>query len=263
MFLSTFTSAKMMDAIAIIVEGEPITTAEIHAIQTQAHLTKQQAVDLLIQDRLQKAAMRDIDISESEIDKEVSTIAEQNGVSIEKMQKILKKQGSSWSRYRESIRDHLKKRAFFRNTVSASIPAPTDDELKSFYTLHQKEFTVPRTIKVTEYKAAREKDLKKLIKGKTAKGIHKTTKNLATGSLNPSLMKILLQTPNGNFTTPMNAGDNYIVYKVHNKSGNTQMPFESAKSAIAARWRQQQQTKALKDYFQKMKTEANIQIIRK
>jgi hypothetical protein len=41
------------------------------------------------------------------------------------------------------------------------------------------------------------------------------------------------------------------------------MPFESAKPVITARWRQQQQERAVKDYFQKMRTEANIKIIRK
>jgi len=35
MTLLTLSQAKMVDAIAIIVEGEPITTAEIRAVQRQ------------------------------------------------------------------------------------------------------------------------------------------------------------------------------------------------------------------------------------
>ena len=262
-FLCTFTYAKMMDAIAIIVEGEPITTAEIRAVQTQAHLSRQQAIDLLIQDRLQKAAMKDITIPESDIDKEVSRIAEQNGISVKKMQQILKKQGTTWSKYRESIRQGLKKKQFFKEKVATAIPSPTDDELKLFYSTHQKEFRIPKTIKVTEYWAAIEKPLKQLISSGKAKGVHSKSKTLQTTGLNPSLMGMLMQTPNGSFTAPINAGDKYIAYKVHDKSGSIQMPFESARGAVAARWRQQQQNKAVKDYFQKMKTEANIQIIRK
>jgi parvulin-like peptidyl-prolyl isomerase len=261
--LCTFTYAKMMDAIAIIVEGEPITTAEIHAVQTQAHLSRQQAIDLLIQDRLQKAAMKDITIPESDVDKEVSRIAEQNGISIQKMQQILQKQGTSWSKYRESIRQGMKKKQFFQKKVATAIPSPTDDELKLFYRNHQEEFRIPKTIKVTEYRATTEQALKKFIRSGKAKGVHSKKKNLSTQNLNPSLMGMLLQTPNGKFTPPINAGDKYITYKVLEKSGTMQMPFESARGAVAARWRQQQQNKALKDYFQKMKTEANIQIIRK
>ena len=261
--LCTFTSAKMMDAIAIIVEGEPITTAEIHAVQSQAHISKQKAVELLVQDRLQKAAMKDINIPESDIDKEVSRIAKQNGVSVEKMQEILKKQGTSWSKYRESIRNNLKKREFFKEKVATAIPMPTDDELKLFYDNHAQEFTIPETIKVTEYSATSEKKLKQFMQTQKKKGIRSKNKSLKTKNLNPSLMGMLLQTPDGSFTTPLNAGDKYIVYKVRSKTGRVQMPFEAARGAVASRWRQEQQNKAVKDYFQKMKTEANIQIIRK
>ena len=40
------------------------------------------------------------------------------------------------------------------------------------------------------------------------------------------------------------------------------MGFEEAKGAVTARWKQQQQTKALKDYFEKLKTNADVQYIR-
>ncbi len=41
------------------------------------------------------------------------------------------------------------------------------------------------------------------------------------------------------------------------------MPYESAQGAVAGRWKQQQQTKALKDYFEKLKTNADVQYIRR
>ena len=263
LFACTFTYAKMMDAIAIIVDGEPITTAEIRAIQTQGHLSRQKAIDLLIQDRLQKAAMKDITIPEEEVDKEVSKIAEMNGITVKKMQQILQKQGTSWSKYRESIRQGLKKRQFFKNKVAATLPTPTDDELKLFYNNHKKMFRIPQTIQVKEYTAASKKTLKILVRTGNAKGVHSRTKRLQTKGLNPSLMGMLLQTPNGSFTAPINAGDKYIVYKVLDKSGSRQMPFDAARGAVASQWRRQQQDKAVKDYFQKMKTEANIQYLRK
>jgi parvulin-like peptidyl-prolyl isomerase len=91
---TTSVYAKMIDAIALIVEGEPITTSEIQSVQKRGHLSKQQAIDLLIQDRLQKVAMKDISIPEEEVDKEISRIAEQNGLSVKKMQQLLQKQGT-------------------------------------------------------------------------------------------------------------------------------------------------------------------------
>ena len=46
--LITFTHAKMIDGIALIVEGEAVTTAEIRAVTQQLGVSKEKATDLLI-----------------------------------------------------------------------------------------------------------------------------------------------------------------------------------------------------------------------
>jgi parvulin-like peptidyl-prolyl isomerase len=255
--------ATMIDAIALIVEGEPITTSEILSVQKRGHLSKQQAIDLLVQDRLQKVAMKDISIPEERVDKEISRIAEQNGLSVKKMQQLLQKQGTSWSKYRESIRNSLKKRDFFKTKVAANLPTPTEEELKLFYENHKKEFKIPSTISVTEYSAPTKQNIQAFQKTQSTKGIKSKRINKKTKGMNPSMLGMFLQTPNGSFTTPINAGSKWVIYKVHSKSGSVQMPFENARGAVGARWRQMQQGEAIKDYFKKMKTEANIQIIRK
>jgi parvulin-like peptidyl-prolyl isomerase len=263
LLLFSLAHGRMVDGIAMIVEGEPVTTQEIRDLQSRAHLSKQQAIDLLIQDRLQKAAMKEISIPENEIDQEISRIAQQNALTVPKMQQLLKKQGTSWSRYRESIRNALKQRKFFRETVAKNIPTPTEDELKLFYERHKKEFNIPSSISVTEYAAPTKEKIKGFLKTKNTKGIKSKRVIKKTKGMNSAMLGMLLQTPNGSFTTPLNAGDRWVVYKVHSKSGRVQMPFDAARGAVAARWRQQQQGQALKDYFKKMKTEANIQYLRK
>jgi hypothetical protein len=263
LLLLSFAHGRMVDGIAMVVEGEPVTMQEIRALQSRAHISKQQAIDLLIQDRLQKSAMKEISIPENEIDQEISRIAQQNGLTIPKMQQLLKKQGTSWSRYRESIRTALKQRKFFRETVAKNIPEPTEDELKLFYEHHKQEFNIPSSISVTEYTAPTEEKIKGFLKTSNTKGIRSKRVTKRTKGMNSALLGMLLQTPNGSYTTPLNAGDHWVVYKVHSKSGRVQMPFDAARGAVAARWRQQQQGQAVKDYFKKMKTEANIQYLRK
>jgi len=151
--LFTLSQAKMVDGIALVVEGEPVTTAEIRAVQQQAQVTKEEAIDLLIQDRLQKAAMKDIHIDEKDIDDKIAGIAAQNNLTVPKMQKILKQQGTSWSKYRSSIRNALKKEKFFQKKIANTITAPTDDELKIFYNNHKEEFIIPSHVNLIEYSA--------------------------------------------------------------------------------------------------------------
>jgi parvulin-like peptidyl-prolyl isomerase len=260
--LLTFSQAKMVDAIAIIVEGEPITTAEIRAVEKQMQISKEEATNLLIQDRLQKSAMRDVHIAEADIDGKIAEIAAQNNLTIPKMQKILQAQGTTWNKYRESVKDAMKKEKFYQEKVVSSIPAPSEDELKLFYRNHQEDFTIPSSVSMIEYSAPSEESMKRFLQTKNQKGIKSRSVTKSTKDINPGLLGSILQTQNGSFTRPFNAGDRYISYKVLSKQGKVNMPFEAAQGAVAAKWKQQQQSKALKDYFEKIKTNADIQILR-
>ena len=254
--LLTLSQAKMVDAIAIIVEGEPITTAEIRAVEQQMQIPKEQAINLLIQDRLQKSAMRDVYIDEKDIDTKIAAIAAQNNLTVPKMQKILKEQGTSWNKYRSSVKEAMKKEKFYQEKVVSTITAPSEDELKLFYANHQEDFTIPASVNLVEYSAPSEESMK------NPKGINSRSVTKATKDLNPGLLGSILQTQDGSFTRPLNAGDRYISYKVLSKEGEVNMPYEAAQGAVAAKWKQQQQGKALKDYFEKIKTDADIQILR-
>lgn len=258
----TLVHAQIVDGIAMIVNGEAVTTTEIRAVQRQLRVSKQKAVDLLIQDRLQKAAMKEVSISDDSVDKKIAQIAAQNHVTIPKMQKLLKQRGTSWAQYRKSIKSSMKKQKFYKEKVAGSISRPSEDTLRIYYNHHKKEFVIPTSISLIEYSAASEDTLKKFLKTKSKKGIKSRSVKKSTKNLNPTMLGTLLRTSNGTYTQPFNAGDKFISYKVLSKNGRTTMPFESAKGAVAARWRQNQQGKALKDYFEKLKTTADVQVLR-
>ncbi len=260
--LMTLSHAKMLNGIALIVNGESITTAEIRAVQKRARVSKEQAIEMLIGDRLQQIAMKDITISEDAIDEKVAQIAKQNNLTIKQMQKILKKQHTSWSSYRSKIKLAMKKEQFFKTKVLASITEPSEYELELFYNKHKKAFTVPKTIKVHEYTTPSQSRMKQFLKSKNLKGITKRTLTKSTSKLNPAMLATLLATPNGGFTTSFNTGSKYVSYKVLSKQGQRILPFESAKGIVASKWKQQQQTVALKEYFEKMRTDAQIQKVR-
>jgi len=260
--LSTLSHAKIMDGIALIVEGEIVTTAEIDTVQTQFKVSKKKAIDILIQDRLQKTAMKDIFIEEKLIDEKTKAIAAQNKISLSKMRKILLDQGTPWMKYRNTIREALKKERFFQEKVLSSIPNPTEEELKLFYKHNKKEFVFPKYVHLREYTSKKEETLKKFIKtGKKSKIKSKSVKKL-TSKTDSALLSILLSAPKGQFTRIINGGNNYVVYKILSKSGKVHMPFDTVKELIANKWKRKQQDKSLKDYFGKLRTRAEIQILR-
>lgn len=263
LLIATSVHAQMVSGVAMIVEGEAITTSEILTLQKKTGLSREKAVDLLIQDRLQKAAMKDIKVSEKDVDTKIKEIATANNATVPEIQKSLKERGFSWTQYRSMVRSNLKKDKFFKSTVATSIPTPSEDELKIYYNSHKEEFNLPKNVKLIEYSAATEEEIKAFLKTKNLKGIKSKTVNKATKDLNRALLGTILKTPDGSYTRSMNAGNKYISYKVLSKQGKTIMPFDVAKGAVSIKWRRAQQDRALKDYFEKMKLNANIQVIRK
>jgi len=261
--LVNISNAKMINAIAIVVEGEPITTAEIKAVQTQMGVSKSEAKNMLIDNRLQKAAMKDIVISEDEIDLRIAKIAKKNNMTVRNMEKELKKQGLSWNKFREQISTSLKKQKFFRTKIAKTIPTPSTDELKIFYKKHPEQFKLPSSITATQYSAKSKKHLMAFLKnGKYKNEIKQGDKTYKGSELTPQLMSMFVSVPIGGYTEIFNNGSRFVIFRVDAHGVGVVKPFNQVQYKVASAWRMQQQTKTIKEYFKKMRRDASIEIIR-
>ena len=262
MAFTATTHAKMIDGLALIVEGKAVTTAEIHAVETQMNVSKKEAINLLIQDRLQAIAMRGINISEKAIDKKIALIATRNNVTVPQMQEILNEQGTPWAIYRNSIRDGLTKEKFYLDKMVAKTPNPTQEEIKIYYRNHKDLFSVPKSISLVEYSTSSKKKMEKFLHTNKTSYVKARKMTKSAKSFKPALLDMLLRTENGHYTQVINTGNKYIIYKVKSKHGKTSLSFKKAKGMVIGKWKQTQQNKALKDYFKKLRTSADIQIVR-
>ena len=261
--LFTLSQARVVNAIAIVVEGEPITTAEVRAVQTQLGISKKEAQDMLIDNRLQKAAMRGITVSEEEIDERVSQIAKMNNISVKKMQQEVKKQGMSWNKYRDQVKTALKKQKFSRTKIAKAIPTPSDDELRIFYKNHPELFSMPSSLSVEEYSASSAAAIQAFLQNPAQKkGIKSRNVTFKGSDLTPQLLAMISQTPTGSFTPAFNNGSAYVTFLVKSKGKGTMKPFDEVKNNVIMAWKKEQQEDAVKDYFEKMKSRATIEIIR-
>lgn len=260
-FLSfSLSSAEVLDAIAINVDGEAITTAEIATLQNQLEITKKEAVEMLIQDRLQKVAIRGIEIDQKSVDERVEAIAKQNNVSVLKMREIVTEQGTEWSEYRKKIQKTIQQENFIREKVMTEPLNPTEEDLKSYYLRHQDDFKSPATIQIVEYTTQEQKTMEQFLG--TGKGIEGKAQTLQADTANPALVEVLLATKEGSFTEPFNAGDRFVIYKVISKSTVGVNSFESAREAVLQKWMITQQEQRLKEYFEKLRSSIQIEIIR-
>jgi parvulin-like peptidyl-prolyl isomerase len=261
------TQAQVIDAVAIDVEGEAITTLEIQAVQQKMNMSQQAAVEALIKDRLEKSALKkaNIHVSQEEIQAKVQTIATSKGMSQAQMQDVLAKKGLTWDSYIEQLSIEMKKERFFREHIVASITPPSESELETYYNTHKEQFSsVPTQMSLVVYGAPTVEKLKEAIANpmKPVDGVQKKNILASSTEMSPQLLQLIQKTPANSFTPPVNTGKGVIAYFVKSKGTQGEVGFQSVKNAVTNMWMQEQRVQAGQDFFNKLKSNANIRVIR-
>ncbi len=260
-------NAQVLDAIAIDVEGEAITTLEIQAVQEKMGMSKQAAVEALIKDRLEKSALRKahIEIDPSEVQAKVQAIAQSKGITQEQMKNILAQKGLTWDLYLKQLRIEMKKERFFKEHILATITPPSDAELETYYNMHKDKFSAaPIQMSLVAYAAPTAQSLKEAMENpmQPVEGVQKKNILASSAEMSPALLNLINTTPTGSFTKPINTGKGFIAYFVKSKGSQGEGGFQAVKQQVAMMWMQEQRGQAGQDFFNKLKSNANIRVIR-
>jgi parvulin-like peptidyl-prolyl isomerase len=260
------TQAQVIDAVAIDVEGEAITTLEIQAVQQKMNMSKQAAVEALIRDRLEKSALKkaNIQISHEEIQAKVQAIASSKGMSQAQMKDVLAQKGLTWESYITQLTTEIEKEHFFREHIVASVTPPSESELKSYYNTHKEAFSsAPVQMSLVVYLAPSVEKIKEAIANpmRPVQGVKKKNILASSNEMTPQLLELINKTPTNSFTSPVKTAQGVLAYFVKSK-GQQQSGFQAVKNAVANQWMQEQRVQAGQDFFNKLKSNANIRVIR-
>lgn len=260
------TQAQLIDAVAIDVEGQAITTLEIQAVQQKMNVSKKAAVEALIRDRLEKAAIENagITIDDNAVQNKISAIAASKNISQEQMRTVLQEQGLSWDDYVEQLKISMKKERFFQEHILATIAQPSNSELEAYYNSHRDAFSsAPTQMSLVAYKSNSAESLKEAMDNpmRPVSGVSKENALVSSNEMSPALLNLINQTPNNSFTKAVNTGQGFVSYFVKSKGGG-QSGFAAVKNAVMAQWMQEKRVQASKDFLNKLKSNAKIRVIR-
>ncbi len=267
LFCVIASDAQIIDAIAIDVEGQAITTIEIQAVQQNLKMSKEAAIEMLIRDRLEKAAIEDANIivSDEEVQQKISAIASSKKLSIAEMRTLLQQKGLTWEGYLKQMKLEIQKEHFFQEHILSTISRPSEDELRTYYNLHKKEFSsAPTQMSLVAYESASSTLLKEALSNPMKPIVGVTKKNILASSneMTPALLNLINQTPSNSFTKPINTGKGFVAYFVKSKgSGQGGGGFEMVKNAVLSSWLQNKRLQASKDFLNKLKSNAKIRVI--
>jgi peptidyl-prolyl cis-trans isomerase SurA len=159
-------AAVVVDGIAAVVNGEIITLLELEkagrpAVEERLHLapagdqdqvrreTLRPVLDQLVLERLQaqRARERGIRVAEEEIDAAIAAVREENHLSEELLDRLLRERGITREDYRREIQAQIRLSKLVRQEIGARMTV-SDEEIAAYFAEHRQEWRRPAKVRV-------------------------------------------------------------------------------------------------------------------
>jgi len=255
-------NAKIVDKVIASVEGEPITSYELQTFAKKNHISTNEALNILIDQKLidSEIKKRGISVDDFEIENEMEKIAKQNGMDLFEFKNYLAQRGEL-KKLKRQIKNNLLRKKLFDQIIQTKLKI-TPNDLKEYYKNHIKDFTVFKSIQVIKYSANNPAILKKIEQNPLTNSLLVTSKSLVLNSNNMSIGEIFLfkSLKEGSYSPIFNEGMNYVMYYVVKKEGKRVLPFEKVENLIYAKLANKKRDMILKTYFERLKNRADIEI---
>jgi len=264
----TVSFSKMIGGISMTVNNEPITLSEIKTFQQQNKISKEDAVNALVQKKLEEQAIRSygIFVNPLAIDQETALFAKKNGMDVPALKAELMKQGTTLEAFQKDIEAKLKRDQLYKKILAGRLKKADDATLKAYYDAHKKEFKMPGNIKVIEYSSTDGQALQMIQMNPmmmNQANVKMREKTVEAAKTNPKLFALLLQTPETTFTQIINMGKVLVMFFVKEKAQDSVVGFNQAKQNIMLRVMKEKEQALLIEFFEKKKSEAIVKVIRK
>lgn len=262
---SVILNANIIDGIAIKVDGNIITKFEIEQIQQSQKLTKEKAVESLINEKLKENEIKrlGIKVDDERIESEINNIAIANKITRSELENALSQQNIDLTTYKNQLKEHITNRELMQKILQTNSNIASESDLMEFYENNKKDFTIPATIKVTSYTSTSDVELQRFLQNPMMlnPNIQAKDEEIDIKNLPLQIIGVFLDTPVKKFTPVLNSGSTLIVFFVKEKVGEEILPFESARNMVMQKYSQLRESEILNEYFAKIKANTHIEIL--
>jgi parvulin-like peptidyl-prolyl isomerase len=268
LFFATLLSAELVDGVAVVVKGSPITLFEVKEEMQLSHIDAQKAVDVLIRKKLEELEIseKNINVSTTEVYEDIKQTAQRNSLSVTEFYDAVREaNGLSSEQLKEKIKERLLAQKLYSSIAYSSLSEPSDAELKEYYELHKEEFVHPSSFSVVIYGAQDKERLNEKISNIMlyAPDVQMIEQTLAYEKISPELAGLLQRTSINSFTPIVPDGKggymSFYVKEIVNTNSDT---FEASRDQIVSKMMAEKRDQVLSDYFDRLRHNANIVIVR-
>jgi len=255
-----------LDGVAVLVNDKVVTMYEIVKLAEMKKLSREDAIDQLVQKRLEEIELnkKDVKIDDFEVDKQIEKIASSNGFTVSQFKDALRQRVVDFEEYKKDIKQKMTRDKLYQKIAYQKYVPIDEKDIAAYYDKYKNQFTAPKKLVALEYSSSSKEAVEAAIMSPLAqtKNVKKNEITIETAGLEPGLIYLFKETKEGQFTPPMSAKGQFISYFIKEKLDNEQLPLEKVRNEIFERLAQQKEESAIKEYFEKLKASAKIKVIR-
>ncbi|HEF3510968.1 TPA: peptidylprolyl isomerase SalC [Campylobacter jejuni] len=262
-FFASLASANTINAIAIVVDKEPITTYDIDQTIKALKIDRNKALGILINEKMEISQMKQLGIvvNDLELDDAINKMLAQNKITLNAFKTNLKSKNQSYEQFRVNFKKDLEKRKLYEKIASMAKTDFSDDRAKKFFEQNKDKFTFYTQINANIYLSNNPQTLENI--KNTKKTILKPQNaSLNTSNADPRLLGLLSQIPVGGFSPVLNGKNGYELYEVKSKDGAQTPEYEQVKNEVLNAYVSEQRQNFIQDYFDKLRSKINIEYLR-
>ncbi|WP_033758127.1 peptidylprolyl isomerase [Helicobacter pylori] len=257
---------KVVGGISLLVNGSPITLYQIQEEQEKSKVSKAQARDRLIAERIknQEIERLKIHVDDDKLDQEMAMMAQQQGMDLDHFKQMLMAEGH-YKLYRDQLKEHLEMQELLRNILLTNVDTSSETKMREYYNKHKEQFSIPTEVETVRYTSTNQEDLERAMADPNLEipGVSKANEKIEMKTLNPQIAQVFISHEQGSFTPVMNGGGGqFITFYIKEKKGKNEVSFSQAKQFIAQKLVEESKDKILEEHFEKLRVKSRIVMIR-
>lgn len=266
--LSSLLQAQVYDGVAIVVGDKAITLLDIKNEMKNAHIDAKKAADILIRKKLEKIeiANRKISVSSSEVYDDIKKMASRNHMNISAFyDAVLESNGVSSEELKKRVKERLLSGKLYQAIAYSSLNEPSQEEIQEYYNLHKKEYKHPSSFTVIIYNSKDRNVLQTKVDNPMfySPEIQTKEQTLPYNKISPKLAKLLAQTSVDTFTHIVPDGKGgFMSFYLKEVTSAQEDGVKAFRGEIINTIMAKRREQVLRDYFTRLKQNADINVIR-
>jgi hypothetical protein len=261
----SFANAGLINAIALIVNDDPITLYEIDKTMQEKSISKTEAVKLLIDEKIynQEIKKNSVSVDIFDVDNYIENLAAQNKMSALDFKSLVRQQ-QDYEAFETKIKEQIRHQKLVRKIATGNLKIATEDDIKIYYENNKEQFTLANQIEVVAY-VSKSKELLNEIKSNPMFNDSRVVSqalSLQQAELTPQVKYIINTTSVNRFSAIFAQNQQYNMFFIKEKKDIQTLSLEQTKEQIFQKIMETREQNYLNEYFETQRITADIKVLR-